>query len=113
MQQPCVVPDNGTGTADLPPSGCGYVVPGDVMVIMDGLPPFTTINIEPELHQFFNVVTTPGGTLGGQIVTFDASMTMNMTGTGQLAGFSRILVLPATGEIHNAPRIPGGPGTDL
>jgi hypothetical protein len=36
-QVPCIVPDNGTGTADLPPSGCGYVVPDDVMEITDGV----------------------------------------------------------------------------
>jgi hypothetical protein len=108
-QVPCIVPDNGTGTADLPPSSCGYIIPDDVMAIIDGLPPGTTIEIEPELHQFFNVATTAGGTLGGEIVTFDASMTMNMTGTGLLAGFSRLIVLPAVGEIHNAPRIPGDP----
>ena len=36
---PCVVPDNGSGTVDLPPAGCGYLSPADVHMIIDGLPP--------------------------------------------------------------------------
>ncbi len=30
----CQLPDNGSGTADLPPAGCGYVSPGHFHVMM-------------------------------------------------------------------------------
>ncbi|HVP12292.1 MAG TPA: hypothetical protein VMV94_14030, partial [Phycisphaerae bacterium] len=39
----CVLPDNGSGTADLPPVGCTYDTPDGDMMIIDGLPPGTTI----------------------------------------------------------------------
>ena len=42
---PCVVPDDGTGTVTLPPPGCGYLSPSDVHMIIDGLPPGTTIEV--------------------------------------------------------------------
>ena len=40
---PCVVTDNGSGTVTLPPAGCEYLSPTDVHMIIDGLPPGTTI----------------------------------------------------------------------
>ena len=39
---PCTQPDNGTGTATLPPIGCEYMSPDEVFMIIDGLPPGTT-----------------------------------------------------------------------
>ena len=42
---PCTVVDNGNGTVDLPPDGCDYVSPADLHMMIDGLPPDTTINI--------------------------------------------------------------------
>ena len=114
----CEVPDNGGGTADLPPPGCPYVAaPGEKMVILDGLPPGDTIDIVPTLHSYTNVVIVPGGTLGGGIHTFDAVLTMDMAGTGSLGAFARLIHLPVTAEIHSAPRNPGEPvqtfATDL
>ena len=40
---PCNAADNGTGTVTLPPIGCDYLSPDEVHVIIDGLPPGTTI----------------------------------------------------------------------
>ncbi|UCE59369.1 MAG: hypothetical protein JSU63_18245, partial [Phycisphaerales bacterium] len=77
---PCVQPDNGTGTVTLPPVGCDYLGPDEVHQIIDGLPPGTTIELDP-IHMDF--ICTPqaavqcslalppgecevlGGTLGG------------------------------------------------
>src|SRR5438552_4994356 len=59
---PCVVSGSG-GTVSLPPTGCGYVSPSDVHMIINGLPPGTTINIGIEHEKFFNVTHAPGGSL--------------------------------------------------
>jgi len=48
---PCEVPDAG-GTVVLPPIGCDYLSPNEVHVIIDGLPPDTTIEFKP-IHKDF------------------------------------------------------------
>ncbi|MDX1407885.1 MAG: hypothetical protein R3330_07120, partial [Saprospiraceae bacterium] len=93
------------GTIDMP-ADCPY---NGEMAIIDGLPPATTIEIQASLTDFFNVVAIPGGSLGGEIVTFDAVMEIPMTGTGDLAGFNRNMIMPVSGEMHLAPRTPGDP----
>jgi hypothetical protein len=102
----CVVPDNGTGTVDLPPAGCGYLSPDDLHMIIDGLPPGTTIRVDVQHQKFFNVTTSPGGTLGGEVEHFQSILFMDMHGTGGLA-FGRSLALQAQCETHTAPRTPG------
>jgi hypothetical protein len=77
------------------------------MMIIDGLPPGTTIEMWGPLTSFINVVNTPGGSLGGEICTFDAMLDWAAKGTGELAGFNRSLWVPVTGEIHIASRTPG------
>ena len=79
---PCVVPDNGTGTVSLPPQGCGYVSPQDLHQIINGLPPGTQVNIGAEHERFFNVTSTPGGSLGGEVETFNSDLRLNMNGAG-------------------------------
>jgi hypothetical protein len=108
-QAPCEVPDNGTGTADLPPPGCGYVSPQDLHVIIDGLPPGTEIHIDPVHEEFFNTNSAPGGNLGGEVETFDSILTMQMTGTGDLAGFNRFISIQLAAITHTGPRNPGDP----
>ena len=46
-QNPCEVVDNGSGTVDLPPIGCEYLTSDEVHLIIDGLPPGTTIELAP------------------------------------------------------------------
>ncbi|MCK4546480.1 MAG: T9SS type A sorting domain-containing protein, partial [Candidatus Eisenbacteria sp.] len=104
----CSAPDNGTGTIDFPPD-CPYDHPTNPMKIIDGLPPGTTIELWGPLADFYNVVNVPGGILGGEICTFDASLQWSATGTGDLTGFNRQLWMPVTGEIHIGPRNPGDP----
>jgi hypothetical protein len=111
----CELPDNGQGTADLPPD-CPGGYTGH-MAIVDGLPPGTTVEVDAVLRDFTSVVRTPGGSLGGEIQTWNGLLEMDMAGTGTLAGFSRFIVLPVYGESHSAPRILGQPAqsftTDL
>jgi hypothetical protein len=106
---PCVVPDNGSGTVDLPPVGCAYVSPADLHRIIDGLPPGTTINVAARHERFFNVTRSPGGSLGGEVETSDSSLNLQLSGTGGLAGYNRLLGMPAAFETHVGPRTPGDP----
>ena len=108
----CGVPDNGAGTGEVPPVGCSYISPAGVFMISDGLPPGTTIEAGPIHHSFVCLMTpceTAGGTLGGTTTTFDSTLTLFMTGTGSLAGFTRQIDIPVASEIHTGPRIPGDP----
>ncbi|MBI4604261.1 MAG: hypothetical protein HY721_20065 [Planctomycetes bacterium] len=105
----CVIPDNGTGTVDLPPANCGYVSPEDLHMIIDGLPAGTTINVGAQHLEFFNIVRKPGGNLGGEAETFRSILGLEMNGTGTLAGFHRTLAVQADCETHVGPRTPGDP----
>lgn len=121
---PCVVPNNGAGTVDLPPIGCDYTTPGDAFRIVDGLPPGTTIEMEGILMNFDcssqpcpicslplppGECETIGGSLGGHGHCFEATLDLTVTGTGSLAGFNRHLAVPVCGEVHTAMRNPGDP----
>jgi hypothetical protein len=126
--QTCQVPDNGTGTATLPPIGCQYTSPDDVFKIINGLPPGTTIEMEGILMTFFccgpcnnkcslglnsGQCEKAGGTLGGHGHCFDAILDLTVKGTGILQGFNRHLAVPVFCEVHTAPRNPGDPVQDF
>lgn len=100
-------PDNGTGTADVPPPSSIYR--GLNMIIEDGLPAGSTIEITPRFHAFTcpspSPCAMPGGSLNGQIEPFAALVDLTMQGTGSLAGFVRTIVLISQGEVHSAPRV--------
>jgi hypothetical protein len=99
----CVVPDNGTGTADHVPS-CFVGYDGQLQII-DGLPPNTTIEIVANFDNFAGLLQIVGGGLGGNKETWTGTISFAMTGTGALAGFNKNLILPlTTGESHSAPR---------
>jgi hypothetical protein len=106
---PCVVTDNGSGTVDLPPNNCGYVSPADLHMIINGLPPGTTINVGVQHEKFFNVTHTPGGPLGGEIENFNSFLTLSLTGTGAMLGYARNLQIQANCVAHTGPRTPGNP----
>lgn len=108
----CVAPDNGTGTVNLPPQDCPYGSDGTVNIV-NGLPPNTTIESTPLMFDYNNIQSGPGGTLGGEIITFDAILELTMTGTGDLAGFNRFIPMPVNVEIHTGPRTPGDPVQDF
>lgn len=104
----CIVPDNGFGTATQP-ANCPYVGQ-DPMMIIDGLPPGTTIECQNQLHSFAPVMEFPGGMLGGTASQWGATLDLRMMGTGMLSGYVRSLSVPITpgqGESHYGPRAPG------
>ncbi len=105
----CVVPDDGTGTVTLPPPGCSYLSPDDVHVIVDGLPPGTTIELGAEHTKFVidPASSGPGGNLGGEREVFDSFLVLSLQGTGALSAFQRSLGLQVLSEAHTGPRNPG------
>jgi hypothetical protein len=124
----CVVSDNGTGTITLPPGGCEYTSPGDAFRLTAGLPSGTTLEMAGILMDFIccngdcsvcSVTMAPdqcetvGGSLGGHVHCFQATLDLTVTGTGSLAGFNRHLAVPVEGEVHTGPRNPGDPVQDF
>jgi hypothetical protein len=55
-------------------------------------------------RHFFNITTTPGGVLGGDIERFDSILEFKFTGVGPLQGWSRTISVPAKVETHTGPR---------
>ena len=104
----CVVANTGTGTVSLPPPGCSYVSPQDLHVMINGLPPGTTLNIAAEHQDFTNITHTAAGT-GGEQESFNSALTLTISGTGDLANFRRTVTLPTQCQSHTAPRVLGAP----
>lgn len=109
---PCIVPDDGSGTVSLPPVGCAYLSPDEVHMIIDGLPPGTEIILDT-IHLDFicegnpNHCGNPGGNLGGEIEFFNSTLQLDIQGTGDLAGFQRNIQLQNVFcESHTGPRNP-------
>ncbi|HEV2846464.1 MAG TPA: hypothetical protein VG477_16540 [Thermoanaerobaculia bacterium] len=105
---PCIVPNNGMGTVTLPPPGCQYLSPDAVHKIINGLPPNTEIILAP-IHTNFicerlGSCGTPGGSLGGEVEVFGSTAVFQLTGTGALAGWSRLVSIPLNTETHTGPR---------
>jgi hypothetical protein len=99
----CIVPDNGFGTATLPPPGtgastCAYL---GTTEITSGLPAGATIQIAASIGNFINVIESVGGSLGGTASTWEGQCVMQMTGTGALSGFNRSITIPLTGFGNN------------
>ncbi|MBI5506125.1 MAG: hypothetical protein HY899_15120 [Deltaproteobacteria bacterium] len=105
---PCTVVDNGSGTVDLPPAGCAYLSPADVHLIIDGLPPGTTINAGVQHSEFFNVNRT-GTPKTGETETFDSRANFQLQGTGDLSGYNRTLDIQVACGTQVGPRTPGAP----
>jgi hypothetical protein len=107
---PCTPVDNGTGTVDLPPGpGCGYVSPADLHMMINGLPPGTTIRVGAQHNRFFNVTRSPGGPLGGETEQYQSFLELDLDGTGSLAGLNRRISIIANCQTATAPRVPGQP----
>ncbi len=112
----CTVPDNGTGTIFLPPTGCAYLSPDEVHLILDGLPPGSTIELAP-IHKDFicrdagggeSCVVDDGDPTNGETELFDSTLEFEMRGTGILAGFQRTITIPnVVALVQSGPRQPG------
>ena len=104
----CVLPDDGSASVSMPPS-CPDGYEGSPMVIVDGLPPGTTIQSPARLGSFFNTSEVPGGTLLGTLAQYSGTLDLDLQGTGTLLGFHRVVAIPVQGEMHTAPRTPEDP----
>lgn len=126
----CIVPDNGGGTATLPPAGCEYLTPEDTLKIVKGLPAGTTMEMGGILKDFMcpavpgpnNVCSfpppvpgadcdQPGGSFpGGEQECADATLMLSMTCQGGcpggLAGYNRMFNVPMSLEPHAGSRVP-------
>jgi len=101
----CTAADNGLGTVDLP-APCSYLAPGDAMYMINGLPLGSQVECDPEICCYLNILRSPGGVLGGEIQTFDGKLSLMMSGTGALAGYTRSLSINIQSETHSGPRTP-------
>ena len=97
----------GPATINLPPSCPTEGFNGHLQVV-DGLPEGSTLEMNAQIISFASTQSI-GGTLGGTIETFTATILLDVVGTGPLAGFQRALTLPVNGELHVAPLTPGQP----
>jgi hypothetical protein len=87
---------------DLPPQcldGGGYLSPSDVHMIIDGLPPGTTIELGAEHREFFNITRGSDGA-GGEIENFNSILTLHLTGTGEAMGYNRFLTMQTQDQTH-------------
>src|SRR5688500_9841837 len=95
---PVTAPDNGFGTATIPPTGETYY--GAQMQILNGMPPGSTIDIDNPLYHNFSRVTdfeNPAGPLNygdGNFSDFVAQLTLPMQGTGAFSTYTRTVVIP-------------------
>jgi len=99
----CTVPGNGGGTVDLPPAGCEYLSPDEVHMIINGLPPGTTIRLAPIHSGFFGVSHSPTPD-GGERENFGSTLTFTLEGTGGLAGFNRPAEIQVNCVAQSGPR---------
>jgi len=109
----CIVPDNGNGTATMPPAGCTYLTTTGDMRIVNGLLAGDTIEIDARLENFFAVNEVAGGLFGGTTTSYGAQLVLPMQGTGSLSGFARFIVMQLPNDGNNFfdcfPRINGDP----
>lgn len=97
----CVVPDNGNGTANLPPEGCGYVSLSPLEVRW-GLPPGEPVfSCEATLESFFDITYLMGPT--GPIDQFHGVLRLDMTGVGSQAGRFRPAFFDVFCEVRESP----------
>ncbi|HEV7505945.1 MAG TPA: hypothetical protein VGS07_13645 [Thermoanaerobaculia bacterium] len=109
---PCNEPVNTMGTVTLPPAGCQYLSPSQVHMIINGLPPGTTIILAPIHQNFICRTSTPpchvaGGPLGGEVENFTSTAVFSLSGTGALSGWNRTVTVPLTVQVATAPRTAG------
>ncbi|MGI0056936.1 MAG: hypothetical protein ACREAK_06125 [Nitrosarchaeum sp.] len=96
----CVAPtDNG------PITSCNYTSQ-EPLLIVDGLPGGTTIEIEIVALSLHSIMITPLGG-GEQTEKAEATLDMTMKGTGSLAAYSHHAQMPISFEAHTDPRILG------
>jgi len=74
--------------------------------IIDGLPPGTTLKLKPKINTVSPAMIVPG-TIGGPGYRAGVQITLDCTGTGNLAGYQRTLVITNMLECHVGQITPG------
>ncbi len=101
----CESPDNGSGTAVLPPQCTGGLK--GKMQIVDGLPLTSPIEIDAKLFGGAPISRGPGGLLGGDQIIATEMLAMDLKGTGPLSGLNRSVNVPVQEMIFTGPYTPG------
>ncbi|MBN2138502.1 MAG: hypothetical protein JW720_11910 [Sedimentisphaerales bacterium] len=99
----CSACENAFGSVDLP-AACEYAARRGGIVLREGLPEGTTIEIVPILRDHSNIARMGGGPLCGEVERFDSTLELQMTGTGELSGFSRHINMIAGIELGRTAR---------
>jgi MYXO-CTERM domain-containing protein len=102
-----IVPDNGAGTATIPPPTGVYNWDGisPPWAFSAGLPPLSDVHSTSTQWGTFAFGTDlPGGALGGNHQTFTAPLAFQFVGTGAFLGYTRNLSIAMAGQTDTAPR---------
>jgi len=119
---PCLEPDNGSGTVTLLPQGCQYLSPDQVQMIINGLALDTTSKLAaihkdiicgPPPHPCPNdcyVTDNCDPSTSGATEGFSSTLQLHLVGTGQLKDWVRDLTIPNVQcQSHVGPHILGSP----
>lgn len=91
----CNVSDETSGY-HMPPLGCSFIATSGVFQIVDGLPPGSTIEADPVFFGFecVSAECVVDDEWPDRYAWFTGTLQFYMSGTGDLAGFSRIVEVP-------------------
>ena len=106
----CEAPDDGSGSAAFPPPCAnGFVGQPAALAVLNGLPTGSPLLARVQLTNLNVSNRSNGGVLEGQTQTMSGSLVLTLQGTGDFAGYTRTLNLPATMLTATAPyvKVPG------
>lgn len=104
----CEAPDDGTGSVSFPPPcASGFVGDPAAIAAVNGLPTGSPLLARVELKNISVTSRTAGGALDGETQNATASLVLSLQGSGDLAGYSRTITLPATLQTMTEPWVKG------
>ncbi len=112
-QAVCIAPNNGKGTADMPPIACEYVGPAEYHWLKDQVTGKDLILLNLRHGIFEKITVTPGGIFDGEIEIFESRAMIEAIGVGPLEGFHRFFSVPLDAETHIGKREFGKPVQDF
>jgi hypothetical protein len=102
----CEAPDDGTGSASFPPPcATGFVGEPAALAALNGLPTGSPLLARVQLSNVAVTQRIAGGALDGETQNLSANLVLTLQGTGDFAGYTRTLTLPATAQTMTAPWI--------
>jgi hypothetical protein len=103
----CVVPDNGSGTADWTPFCTGWDGKTEAMIYASGAGDFLVANLRRNAPG--TAVFAAGGPYGGETTTDTEILTLELIGEGGFSGYSRVLTIPTSAQHDLGPGMAGAP----